>query len=167
MSLPLSLAVFLMSFFRRRGRAGGHNNPPPSHNPRRALGLSTVALAGLLAACGSEPPKISQVGYFKSGTNDRVISCRMNAGATPEDVRDFAEARPYTAGQLTAVYCYATSARIPADALTQAGSLAAANAALDAQGVDEWRYAYMRYANGAADFVDCVATPGDELCRPN
>lgn len=126
-----------------------------------------AALAALALASCSGPGKVSQVGYFKSSTNDRVISCRMNAGAMAEDVRAFAEDRPYTPGQMTAVYCYEQGAIIPADGLTLAETLIEANEVLDTPGLSAWRFAFMRYLNGASKFVDCEATPTDDLCRQN
>lgn len=125
----------------------------------RLLIVVVVALAGC-----SGKPNVSQVGYYQSDAKDRVFTARMTEAATDEEARKFAETRPYTDGQMTSVYIYPSNATIPADGITLANSIDHANQALDYPNMSPWRFAYMHYRNGNAEFVDCKATR-HELCR--
>lgn len=126
--------------------------------------FGVILMLGGVASCAAEPG-FQVKGYFKSDANDRIFSVVLPPEFTPEQVQEFARDRPYTAGQMTAVYFYdAGASAVPADGLTQARSVPHANAVLDLAGLSAWRFVYMRWRNGEAEFVDCTRQ-GHDLCR--
>src|SRR5262245_15500282 len=107
----------------------------------------TLALAAFAAGCSKESD-FRQVGYFKSGNNDRIMTVAFAPGAGPAEARAYAEKLPHTAGRMLAAYFYPEGAAAPADGVTLASSVISANEALAAPGAPEWVYAYMRAPAG-------------------
>lgn len=123
-----------------------------------------TALALLTAACGGDPD-IERVGYF-SENGHQIRTYSFGARVTDEQIRAFAEAEVSNPDRLTASYFYPEGSTIPADGLTMAGNLIdATDLIYDAPGLSRWRYAYMRPLIGEVQFIDCVVTPMDGLCR--
>ena len=123
------------------------------------------AIAAMSGACGNinEPRK---VGYFKDDVGNRILSFEMTSTTTADDAKASALSLGYTPGQMTAAYYYPKGSTIPADGLTLARTVAAANRVLyETPGLGQWRFVYMRGLNGTEEFHDCVETPADGLCR--
>ena len=112
--------------------------------------------------------EIRQVGYFKSDTQVRIFTFAYLPGLGKTEIRAFAEKLMHTSGRPTFAYFYqdVEDAVIPADGVTLAGSLDAANNILyETPGLSKWRYAYLKAPRGNVSFVDCEETPEDGLCR--
>lgn len=108
----------------------------------------------------------NQRGYFKSTANDRVFTVEMQHIVLPNEAHRYAIRRPYTAGQMTAVYFYLPGSNLPVDGITKARSLINSNRVLyDVSGLPKWRFAFLKGRNGVEIFVDCEADPRNELCR--
>ena len=115
---------------------------------------------------GSGEPSFSRKGYFKSDAKDRIFTFMLPEGVVEQEVQKFAKGRAHTAGQMTAIYFYELSAMmVPADGITFAVSVFAANDVLDDPQMSRWRYVYMHYRNGIETFVDCTSSV-HELCKP-
>jgi hypothetical protein len=125
---------------------------------------ATIAVAAaMLTACSDG---FEQVGYFKDDGNNRIKTFILPPDASPETVAQHAHRQTATAGSLFAAYYYAPGSRVPADGVTLARNLVAATDVIyEGDGLSGWRFAFMRPRAGPELFVDCEATPGDDLCR--
>lgn len=89
-----------------------------------------VVLGALLAFSGCDETAsadVTQVGYFKSAENDRVMAFRSDAPLTQEDAEAVVAAQVFTAGRLGRVVFYSgADTPVPGDALTLAETLGAA-----------------------------------------
>jgi hypothetical protein len=109
---------------------------------------------------------LRQVGYFKGKAKNRVFTIEMKAPISKSGALKFAKSKPNTPSQVTAVYFYPAGSTIPADGVTLAKNFFQVNSVLyDTQGLSKWRFAYMKYFNGADSFVDCKESPTNDLCR--
>lgn len=113
----------------------------------------------------SDPSPFSQTGYFKQSEN-RIVSVTMSgdpgAAAAKRWGRNFA----YTPGHFTAVYFFNAGSKVPADGITMAKDVFAANHVLyDVRGLSKWHYAYMHSIKGIQEFSDCHKDPNSSLCR--
>lgn len=107
-----------------------------------------------------------EVGYFKAANKDRIFSVQMIGSVTAAEAKAYAKRKMNTPGRMTAVYFYPSGSIIPADGLTLANNLYAANTVMyDMPGLSKWRYAYMKYRNGKEEFVDCREPNNSGLCR--
>ena len=149
--------------------------------PIRCILLPLLMLV-FAAGCGEEDPQtrgvdprfgaerlpkltVRQVGYFKQGSN-RIKTYELVQPSTAAAVRAHAEGEFATPGQLFAAYYYDAGSSIPADGVTLANDLIQASDVIyEAPGLSKWRYAFMRAFTGEVLFVDCTATPRDDLCR--
>jgi hypothetical protein len=125
-------------------------------------------LAGSSVGCSNRNSAFRPVGYFKDDANNRIHTIAFKPGATEQEINEHAEGLMHTQGQMLAAYYYSEGSVIPADGVTLAGSLDEANNVLyEVEGLSSWRYAFMRYFRGNAEFVDCELSPDNPLCRKN
>ena len=149
-------------------------------NKTIGLGLAALlaigAVIGLLRVSspgGSDGPPapadaFDAEGTFEDEEGNRIYTFELNAGASAQIVRDFANGLEFTAGFLTAAYFYAEDAVIPLHSVSLASGLDQAHGAIyEARGFSPWQFAFMRTPEGEVRFVDCQQTPDDELCRKN
>ncbi len=129
--------------------------------------LVVVAFAsGIQQKAEAQSSSFREVGYFKAANKDRIFSVQMIGSVTAAEAKAYAKRKMNTPGRMTAVYFYAPGSVIPADGLTLANNLYAANTVLyDMPGLSKWRYAYMNYGNGKEEFVDCRVPNNSGLCR--
>lgn len=135
--------------------------------------LIVIAIAALIwwsviddATDDSPPSPFRQAGYMQASNMDRVFTVEMRGDVDANAARRHAQAKPNTPGRMTSVYFYPRGAKIPADGITRSENVFAANKVLyETAGLSKWRYAYMLHRNGRAEFVDCQAEPGNDLCR--
>ena len=129
--------------------------------------LVMVAFAsGIQQKAEARSNNFREVGYFKATNKDRIFSIEIIGNVTAAEANAYARRKMNTPGKMTAVYFYPSGSVIPASGLTQAVNLFQANNLLyEGKGLSKWRYAYMKYRNGSEVFVDCVSSPGSDLCR--
>lgn len=125
-----------------------------------------ILLVSLLLVAGLTHADPVQKGYFKDGAGNRIFSVVYSGELSSRDALQFGRSKPNRSGQMTAVYFYRAGAVVPADGLTRARNVIAANRVLyDVPGLSAWQYAYMRFYNGSDQLVDCQASPGSDFCR--
>jgi hypothetical protein len=131
--------------------------------------LLIMAVVAVSAGCAGQDAGLRRVGYFQDAKYNRIFTYTFPSAATSDEIEHAAYALPYTRGQLLAAYFYPEGSRIPADGITLAANVFRANEVLyDTPGLSSWRYAFMIPLAGLAEFVDCQATPKNDLCRqPN
>ena len=129
--------------------------------------LVVVAFAsGIQQKAEAQSSSFREAGYFKATNKDRIFSVEMIGNVTVAEANAYAQRKMNTPGRMTAVYFYPQGSLIPADGLTLANNLYAANTVLyDMPGLSKWRYAYMKYGNGSEEFVDCRKPNNSGLCR--
>jgi hypothetical protein len=127
--------------------------------------LVGAVIPTVFAACGdTNAPQ--PVGHFKDDAGNQILSFEMTTTTAEEDVKANAWLLGYAPGRMTAAYYYPKGSTIPAEGLTRAKTVAAANHLLyDTPGQGQWRFVYVRRLNGVEEFHDCVTTPADDLCR--
>jgi hypothetical protein len=130
----------------------------------KGIAVFAVCCASL-AGC-EDRVAIDQVGYFKSGANDRVYTFTYDpATVSPEALRAHGDGLMYSARKMTAAYYYPVGSSVPKAELTMARGLGAANDVLYEDGrFSRWTHAYMKYMDGSTSFSDCQETPHDDLC---
>ncbi len=129
---------------------------------KRSIPLFMVVMC-LLSSCSDS--SFRQVGYFKDRARNRIFTIAYKTDTPRSEIRAHAEKLMYTHGQLMASYFYPEGSLIPADGVTLARTIHKANEVLyETPGLSTWRYAFMRYLNGTAEFVDCQENPGHDLC---
>lgn len=146
----------------------------------KKIGLGLVALlvvgaaVGLLRntpptnADGSQVPDdhFSEEGSFRDDEGNRIYTIKLDPKASAQKVRLHAERLEFANGKVTAAYFYAEEAVIPLHSVTFASSVEQANRVIEeTRGYSPWRYAFMRAPEGQVQFVDCLQTPDDGLCR--
>jgi len=121
-----------------------------------------------LAADTDKQDNFRRVGYFKDSNKNRIYTISFKPGTPKREVLSYAEQLTYTQRRMMAAYFYPEGSAIPADGVTLAKSIFQANSVLyELPGLSCWRYAYMRYFKGTAEFIDCQQMPNSDLCRKN
>ena len=129
----------------------------------------------ITGAYSDEPVKINvvsknndffkRVGYFK-GNKDRVFTIQYQNSVTPSTIQVYADNLPHTLGSMTSAYFYKAGSVIPNDGVTLAnGSISATNVIFDTSGLSSWQYVYIIFRTGQKDFIDCIKTPSNDLCK--
>lgn len=123
--------------------------------------VATLALS--LAACAPDDP-FERIGYFKDGRPNRVFVIEATGPVTPEEARAHAGDLPQTDGAQTVVYIFEADTD-PADPVTGAPDVVAANLAVFESPGAGWRWRYLRAPNGQTAFIDCQTDWQDGHCK--
>lgn len=107
-----------------------------------------------------------QVGYFKDDSRHHVLAVRIPATATREQVEQYARDQTNETRQQASLYFFEDGSAIPVDKISRADNLLAVNDLLyNTDGLNKWRFAFMRKSNGSTRMVDCAKYPESDLCR--
>ena len=111
-------------------------------------------------------PEFHQVGYFKDDSESHVLTVRIPVTATRDQVERYAKEQTNKAGQPASLYFFEDGSVIPIYGMMQAENLLAVNDLLyNTDGLNKWRFAFMRKPNGSTRMVDCAKYPESDLCR--
>ncbi len=122
--------------------------------------LVTLSLAAFcfILSCGNKSDNITQVGYFKDGSNIRVFTFSYKLNTSEQDIRSHAEKLPYTSNRITQAYYFPEGSNIPADGITLANNFEQVNSVLyENSEVGKWKYSFIRNFDdiSKAEFADC------------
>ena len=107
-----------------------------------------------------------QVGYFKHDSRHHILTVRIPATATREQVEQYARDQTEQTRQQSSFYFFEDGSAIPVDRISRADNLLAVNDLLyNTEGLSKWRFAFMRKSNGSTRMVDCAKYPESDLCR--
>ncbi|MDH3903152.1 MAG: hypothetical protein OES90_08025 [Xanthomonadales bacterium] len=107
-----------------------------------------------------------EVGYFKDESKNHILTVRIPVTATKGQVEQYAKDQTKNAGHSASLYFFEDGSMIPVNGIMQAESLPAVNELLyNTDGINKWRFAFMRKPNGSTRMVDCSKYPESDLCR--
>jgi len=111
-------------------------------------------------------PDFHQVGYFKDDSRNHILTVRIPATATKDQVEQYAKDQTIKAGHPASLYFFEDGSVIPVYGIMQAESSLVVNDLLyNTDGLSKWRFAFMRKQNGSTRMVDCAKYPESDLCR--
>lgn len=109
---------------------------------------------------------IREIGQYDKNGDANIVVVEFPPNEQRETILRHAQALKHQTGKSTEVYYFYRGVKIPVHEVANADSKETVKSALyDKSGVDNWRFAYLRSADGSDRLVDCQKEQSNTLCR--
>jgi hypothetical protein len=109
---------------------------------------------------------IREIGQYDNNGDANIVVVEFPPNEQRETILRHAQALKHQTGKSTEAYYFYRGVKIPVNEVANAESKEKVKAALyEESGVDNWRFAYLRSADGSDRLVDCQKEQSNALCR--